>query len=87
MALASPGESAMEIIHEGWDHLRSRRPLAAWASWQRALRLDAGSEPATRRWSVWRNPATSRRPPVPSTGSGRRPTRLDAQPGMSGWVR
>jgi tetratricopeptide (TPR) repeat protein len=28
------------MVHEGWNHLRLQRPLAAWASWQRALRID-----------------------------------------------
>jgi tetratricopeptide (TPR) repeat protein len=32
----------MSLMHEGWDHLRARRPLAAWSSWQRALRRDPG---------------------------------------------
>jgi tetratricopeptide (TPR) repeat protein len=32
----------MALVHEGWNHLRARRPLAAWGSWQRALRLDPG---------------------------------------------
>lgn len=48
MSSASPGESAMEMIREGWDHLRSRRPLAAWASWQRASRIDPESEAAAK---------------------------------------
>ncbi len=32
----------MILIHEGWDHLKAGRPLAAWASWRRALRRDPG---------------------------------------------
>ena len=39
MSSTSPDASSMALIHEGWDHLRARRPLAARASWQRALRL------------------------------------------------
>ena len=31
------------LIHEGWNHLKSQRPLAAWGSWQRALRADPDS--------------------------------------------
>jgi tetratricopeptide (TPR) repeat protein len=31
---------ALALVHEGWRHLRLQRPLAAWASWQRALRVD-----------------------------------------------
>ncbi len=29
----------LALVHEGWAHLKFQRPLAAWASWQRALRL------------------------------------------------
>ena len=39
MSSTSPIASAKALVHEGWDHLRARRPLAARASWQRALRL------------------------------------------------
>src|SRR4051794_40513022 len=28
----------LALVHEGWHHLKLQRPLAAWASWQRALR-------------------------------------------------
>src|SRR5438128_1225208 len=34
--------TALRLVHEGWDHLQLQRPLAAWASWQRALRFDPG---------------------------------------------
>jgi tetratricopeptide (TPR) repeat protein len=37
----------MSLVHQGWDHLKSQRPLAAWASWQRALRIDPDSSAAT----------------------------------------
>ncbi len=40
MSSTSPGGSSMSLVHEGWDHLRAGRPLAAWGSWQRALRLE-----------------------------------------------
>ena len=42
MSSTSPGGSSMALVREGWDHLRARRPLAAWGNWQRALRLDPG---------------------------------------------
>jgi tetratricopeptide (TPR) repeat protein len=32
-----------DLVHEGWDHLKSQRPLAAWGSWQCALRSDPES--------------------------------------------
>lgn len=40
-------EAALALVHGGWRHLRLRRPLAAWASWQRALRLKPGDRAAT----------------------------------------
>src|SRR5271155_1351405 len=40
MSSTSTSGSSMALVHKGWDHLRARRPLAAWGSWQRALRLD-----------------------------------------------
>ena len=46
MSSASPDNTAMAMVHEGWDHLRAGRPLAARASWQRALALEDGSEAA-----------------------------------------
>jgi hypothetical protein len=30
-------------VHRGWSHLQSQRPLAAWASWKRALRVEPDS--------------------------------------------
>ena len=36
---ASTEEEALALVHRGWDHLKQQRPLAAWASWQRALRV------------------------------------------------
>src|SRR5262245_20678677 len=35
-------DQALALVHEGWNHLRLQRPLAAWASWQRALRIVPG---------------------------------------------
>lgn len=40
MAPPPPNDEALARVHEGWGHFRLQRPLAAWASWQRALRLD-----------------------------------------------
>ncbi len=34
---ASDLETAKSLVLEGWDQLRLQRPLAAWASWRRAL--------------------------------------------------
>lgn len=44
-----PGRpTTLALVHEGWSHLKLQRPLAAWASWQRALREDP-SDPAARK--------------------------------------
>jgi len=43
MAKTVTEEAALGLIHEGWNHLMSQRPLAAWGSWQRAARLDPNS--------------------------------------------
>ena len=40
-------EAALALVHEGWHHLQLQRPLAAWARWQRALRLKPGDQAAT----------------------------------------
>ena len=39
-------EAALALVHQGWRHLQLQRPLAAWAHWQRALRLKAGDQAA-----------------------------------------
>jgi len=41
-----PDAEALAWVHRGWDHLRLQRPLAAWAAWQRALRLKPGDPAA-----------------------------------------
>ena len=40
MAATSTHEETLALVHEGWNHLMSQRPLAAWGTWQRAIRLD-----------------------------------------------
>lgn len=34
---SSDHETALSLVREGWEHYRLQRPLAAWASWRRAL--------------------------------------------------
>jgi tetratricopeptide (TPR) repeat protein len=34
--------AALDLVHQGWNHLRLQRPQAAWASWHRCLRLAPG---------------------------------------------
>jgi hypothetical protein len=36
----TPTDPALPLVHEGWDHLKHERPLAAWASWRRALQIN-----------------------------------------------
>jgi tetratricopeptide (TPR) repeat protein len=43
MSTSSPNGSSTGLIHEGWNHLQSQRPLAAWGSWQRVLRVEPDS--------------------------------------------
>jgi tetratricopeptide (TPR) repeat protein len=46
MAPSAEQETSLALVHEGWNHLMSQRPLAAWGTWQRALRLDRESTAA-----------------------------------------
>jgi hypothetical protein len=41
-----PAEARLALVRRGWDHLRAQRPLAAWAAWQQALRIDPGDRAA-----------------------------------------
>src|SRR3982750_2779530 len=43
----TPTPDPLALVHQGWDHLKHQRPLAAWASWQRALRIKPGDPAAT----------------------------------------
>jgi hypothetical protein len=52
---AKSGPTPLDLVHRGWDHLRAQRPLAAWASWQQALRLKPDDEAATRALEVLRD--------------------------------
>jgi len=40
MGATTTHDATLALVHEGWNHLMSQRPLAAWGTWQRALRLD-----------------------------------------------
>jgi tetratricopeptide (TPR) repeat protein len=40
MSADSTSDESTALVHEGWSHLQSQRPLAAWGSWQRALRAE-----------------------------------------------
>ena len=46
MPATSTQDASLALVHEGWNHLMSQRPLAAWGTWQRALRLDPESAAA-----------------------------------------
>jgi tetratricopeptide (TPR) repeat protein len=43
MSTTSENRPSTALIHEGWNHLKSQRPLAAWGSWQRVLRVEPDS--------------------------------------------
>lgn len=73
-----PAPTPLELVHQGWGHLRAQRPLAAWASWQRALRLRPDDEAASRAIEVLRDavelPSVARMPQRlrPPEGEARR---------------
>ncbi len=46
MSTTSRDGPSTALIHDGWKHLQGQRPLAAWGSWQRALRADPDSAAA-----------------------------------------
>ena len=46
MSATSTQDATLALVHEGWNHLMSQRPLAAWGTWQRALRIDPESAAA-----------------------------------------
>jgi hypothetical protein len=80
----NPADPALALVHEGWDHLKHERPLAAWASWRRALQIDPDQSAAKAALDRLANapdlPASARReyrfrPPV---GEARR-ARWDAK--------
>ena len=37
MAATSNTRRTLALVHEGWNHLMSQRPLAAWGTWQRTF--------------------------------------------------
>src|SRR4051812_7088995 len=45
--MRTPDPAVLALVHQGWHHLKLQRPLAAWASWQRVLRLEPGDPAAT----------------------------------------
>lgn len=66
-------DEALAWVHRGWDHLRRQRPLAAWASWNRALRIEPDQPAATEALAILAGaedlPASARtvyrfRPPI-----------------------
>lgn len=47
MANRTSSDEALDLVHQGWDHLRQQRPLAARASWRLALARSPGHQAAT----------------------------------------
>ena len=68
-----------DLILEGWHHLRLQRPLAAWASWQRALRArpddNAAQDALERLANAPELPAVARLPCRFLPASSHEPTR------------
>ncbi|MFI5458679.1 MAG: hypothetical protein ACHRXM_24885 [Isosphaerales bacterium] len=66
MSSALNSGSSTSLVHEGWHHLKSQRPLAAWGSWQRALRADPDRAVANQALSTlesaWDLPLAARKP-------------------------
>lgn len=52
MASSPAPDEVLDLVHQGWEHLRLQRPIAAWASWQRALRVAPGDPRATQALDV-----------------------------------
>lgn len=48
-------DEVLALVHEGWNHLRLQRPIASWACWQRALRIQPGQPAATEALAVLEN--------------------------------
>jgi hypothetical protein len=55
MPETAPDDLILGLVHEGWDHLKHQRPLAAWACWRRALRLEPEQNAATHALHVLAN--------------------------------
>ncbi len=51
----STDDSALALIHQGWDQLKHQRPLAAWACWRRALQVEPENKAATHALHVLAN--------------------------------
>ena len=68
MAATSTQDATLALVHEGWNHLMSQRPLAAWGTWQRALAARSRFD---------RGPTSAR-----DAGSGARPS-PGGPPGLS----
>src|SRR5947209_17645716 len=39
MSQSSEHDQALGLVHQGGDHLRYQRPIAAWGAWNRALQI------------------------------------------------
>jgi tetratricopeptide (TPR) repeat protein len=54
---SAPNEAILALVHEGWENLKRQRPLAAWACWRRALRLEPEQPAAVHALHVLANAA------------------------------
>jgi predicted Zn-dependent protease len=48
-------DPGLAFVREGWEHLRLQRPLAAMASWEQALQLEALNQAASQALQLLRN--------------------------------
>jgi hypothetical protein len=46
MTMRAESSSGLALVRAGWSQLETQRPLAAWAAWQRATRLDPDNRAA-----------------------------------------
>ncbi|HEV3164885.1 MAG TPA: hypothetical protein VGZ22_12720 [Isosphaeraceae bacterium] len=45
-------DEVLALVHEGWKHLKRQCPLAAWACWQRALRIEPEDRAASQALAI-----------------------------------
>ncbi len=46
---------ALALVHEGWNHIKRQRPVAAWACWRQALRFEPEHKAATHALNILTN--------------------------------
>ncbi|GIW88533.1 MAG: hypothetical protein KatS3mg108_2857 [Isosphaeraceae bacterium] len=77
--------AALALVREGWNRLRRQSPLAAWAAWQEALRIDP-DQPAARE-ALDRLAAATDLPPAARRVYRLRSPEPDARPAWDALLR